>query len=83
MMLVPCPLCGPRDPSEFHASGPPRSRPRPVEVTRAGWRDYLYGQPNPAGWTVELWFHAAGCRRYLVAERHAVTGEFGSVEPAG
>ncbi|MGH9120054.1 MAG: sarcosine oxidase subunit delta [Acidimicrobiales bacterium] len=82
MILVPCPECGPRDASEFHASGRPRARPDPDQATPAQWRAYLYTQPNPAGWTAELWFHRAGCRRYLVVQRHTVTDEIRCVRPA-
>jgi heterotetrameric sarcosine oxidase delta subunit len=50
-------------------------RPDPNETGIEEWRAYLYARNNPAGWTTETWFHSAGCRQYLVAERHTMTNE--------
>ena len=34
--------------------------------------NYVYLRDNPAGPTRELWYHAAGCRAWLVVDaRHA------------
>ena len=54
-----------------------RDEPRPdsSSANEAAWRSYLYLRNNPAGWTTEGWFHASGCRRFFVAERHTVTNE--------
>jgi heterotetrameric sarcosine oxidase delta subunit len=58
-------------------------RPDPASADPEGWRGYLYLHDNPVGWTTETWFHRAGCRRYLVAERHTYTNEIRSIRPAG
>jgi heterotetrameric sarcosine oxidase delta subunit len=50
-------------------------RPDPNETGIEEWRAYLYARNNPAGWTTETWFHSAGCRQHLVAERHTMTNE--------
>jgi heterotetrameric sarcosine oxidase delta subunit len=50
-------------------------RPDPNETGIEDWRAYLYARNNPAGWTTETWFHSAGCRQHLVAERHTMTNE--------
>ncbi len=76
MILVPCPLCGPRNASEFRWVGPLKTRPDPNATTPAAWRAYLYLQDNPAGWVREAWFHRAGCRRYVTLERHTVSNAF-------
>lgn len=75
MILLPCPYCGPRNASEFHYVGELSTRPIPNETSPEEWRAFLYLRENPAGWTTETWFHRAGCRRYLVVERHTVTNE--------
>jgi heterotetrameric sarcosine oxidase delta subunit len=76
MFLVPCPHCGPRNVSEFRHVGEATTRPDPAGTTPEQWRDYLYLRDNPAGWTVETWFHRAGCRAYFAAERDTVTNRF-------
>jgi sarcosine oxidase subunit delta len=75
MMLVPCPWCGPRDAGEFGYVGEVVPRPDPARTTAAEWRDYLYLRRNPAGWTLERWYHRMGCRRYFIVERDTVTHE--------
>ena len=76
MILVPCPHCGPRNVSEFRHVGESTARPDPDSATPEQWRDYLYLRRNPAGWTIETWYHRAGCRAYFGAERHTVTNQF-------
>ena len=82
MILIPCPHCGPRNSSEFAYVGERRPRPDPNAATPAEWRSYLYDKRNPAGWTSENWYHRFGCRKYLVVERHTVSGEVRRAEPA-
>lgn len=81
MMLLPCPHCGPRDAAEFGHVGERRPRPDPNRTSPQEWRSYLYVRSNRAGWTDELWFHRAGCRRYLTFERHTVSGEVRASQP--
>jgi len=75
MMLIPCVHCGARNASEFRYGGEVAARPDPNGATAAEWHAYLYEKSNPAGWTTERWYHAAGCRRYFVIERHTLTNE--------
>jgi heterotetrameric sarcosine oxidase delta subunit len=84
VILIPCPYCGPRNSGEFVWTGERHPRPDPDDTvtTPAAWRAYLYERDNPAGWTSESWYHRFGCRRYLVVERHTVTGEIRRCEPA-
>lgn len=75
MFRIPCPHCGLRNASEFRHLGEGRTRPDPQTATPAQWRGYLYEQHNVAGWSVESWYHAFGCRRFISVERHTVTNE--------
>lgn len=72
-MRIPCPYCGPRDSSEFSY----RSDAAPVrpasEATIAAFHEYVYLRDNPAGSIREHWYHASGCRNWLVVERNTVT----------
>ncbi len=81
MLLIICPHCGPRNRSEFAYRDELVVRP-PADTDPAAWRSYLYERRNTAGWQRVQWFHVAGCRRYLVVERHTVTNEIRSVAPA-
>ncbi len=83
MILIPCPHCGPRNASEFAWKGEHRPRPDPARASPAEWRSYLYHRANPCGWTTEVWFHRAGCRRYVTVERHTLTNEVRRAVPAG
>jgi len=79
---IPCPHCGPRNRSEFRHVGEQTSRPDPRTTTPQEWRDYLYVRNNLADWTMETWYHGAGCRQFMTLRRHTVTNEFRpSAEP--
>ncbi|HKP77620.1 MAG TPA: sarcosine oxidase subunit delta [Phenylobacterium sp.] len=75
-MRIPCPYCGERDALEFVYRGDASPvRPEGEE----GFHDYLYLRRNPAGPIHEHWYHAQGCRTWIVVNRHTVTHEvFGS-----
>jgi sarcosine oxidase subunit delta len=75
MKLIPCTYCGPRNVSEFRHGGETSARPDPNRTTREEWSRYLYSKTNAADWTLERWFHAAGCRRYFLVERHTLSNE--------
>ena len=81
MLLIPCIHCGSRNASEFRYSGEIGARPDPNSVQPGAWRSYLYGKSNKADWTRERWFHAAGCRRFFVVERHTLTNEIRKPAP--
>jgi heterotetrameric sarcosine oxidase delta subunit len=82
VILLPCPHCGPRNSEEFRYLGELTHRPDSAASGPAEWRAYLYLRANPAGWTVERWFHRDGCRKFLVVERHTVTNEVRAARPA-
>lgn len=79
-MRIPCPYCGLRDAHEFTYLGD--ATPKRPDAAAPGaaeaFHDYVYLRDNPAGAMKELWYHSAGCRRWLVVERdtrtHAIAG---------
>ena len=83
MMTIRCIHCGVRNVAEFRYAGESGSRPDPNAATPAEWHAYLYDQINRAGWTTERWFHASGCRRFFVIERHTETHEIRAVRHPG
>ena len=74
-MRIPCPFCGERDSSEFVYRGDAAPR-RPDDD--ADFADYVYLRDNAAGPMREYWYHAQGCRTWIVVTRdtrtHAVAG---------
>lgn len=74
-MRLPCPFCGSRDLSEFVCLGTatgPRPAPENDGATEAFF-DHVYLRDNPAGPNKEYWYHAQGCRSWLVIERDTRT----------
>lgn len=82
MNRIPCPYCQLRNSSEFRHVGEASHRPDPATTSVQEWRAYLYKRTNPAGWTTETWFHTMGCRRFIRVERHTLTNEIRSAQPA-
>jgi heterotetrameric sarcosine oxidase delta subunit len=76
-MRIPCPFCGDRDAAEFVYRGD-ASPVRPAEDE--GFYDYVYLRENPAGPLREHWYHAQGCRNWLMVVRDTRSHEiFGAV----
>ena len=57
MKLMPCPLNGPRNISEFVCGGPVVPEPDPETSDDRDWSDYLFLDDNPAGIVDEWWCH--------------------------
>jgi len=70
--LINCPNCGIRDVYEFRFGGEITSRPE-NSSNRAEWSKYYYFNENIAGEQNEWWYHATGCRGWLIAKRNTVT----------
>jgi heterotetrameric sarcosine oxidase delta subunit len=75
---IPCPYCGERDGHEFVYRGD-ASLHRPVgDAAESEFFDYVYLRENPAGLILEHWYHAQGCRNWLVVTRdtrtHVISG---------
>jgi heterotetrameric sarcosine oxidase delta subunit len=81
-MRIPCPYCGERDIQEFSYLGDAtRRRPDP-DAGETAFADYVYLRDNPAGRHRELWYHASGCRAWLVVTRNTKTHAIEAVAPA-
>lgn len=81
-MRITCPHCGNRSVAEFVAMGPAGlQRPAP-DASAEAWVDYVYTRDNPAGAHRELFYHASGCRAWLVVERDTRTHLITSVKAA-
>jgi methylglutamate dehydrogenase subunit B len=76
-MQIPCPYCGERDAEEFSIQGEVAG-PRPVDGDPGAFHAYVHLRANEYGPTREYWYHANGCRRWLVVSRdtrnHAILG---------
>ena len=46
-----------------------RRPPSLADGATDAWVDYVYNRDNPAGPHREYWYHAAGCRSWLVVTR--------------
>jgi sarcosine oxidase subunit delta len=73
-MRLPCPFCGDRDHSEFVYRGAAARRPAPGSDQDA-FAGYVYMRENPAGELDEYWYHARGCRQWLIVRRDTRTHE--------
>ncbi|QYK40871.1 MAG: sarcosine oxidase subunit delta [Paracoccaceae bacterium] len=73
-MRLTCPLCGPRDRREFYYYGADDWLARPAaDAAPDAWHDYVHLRDNPAGPTVDLWYHEQGCGQWLRVRRDTVT----------
>ena len=83
-MRIPCPYCGSRDIGEFVYRGdatPLRPESEAGDVGNAMF-DYVYLRSNPMGPHEEHWYHAQGCRNWLVVTRNTLTHEIPSARLA-
>jgi methylglutamate dehydrogenase subunit B len=86
-MRILCPSCGERSVHEFayHGDAGP-TRPitdvdATVEATTdSDWMRYVYLRDNSAGLHREFWYHAGGCRAWLVVTRDVTTHRITIVE---
>ncbi|MDP7164625.1 MAG: sarcosine oxidase subunit delta [Alphaproteobacteria bacterium] len=74
MLRISCPHCGPRDETEFVYGGDatvaePSDPQAPASMSDAEWTAFLYLRDNPKGAHRERWYHAHGCRRWIVVGR--------------
>jgi heterotetrameric sarcosine oxidase delta subunit len=74
MLRIFCPCCGERNHDEFRYGGDATvQRPAVDETSFDVWYDFVYARRNPRGAHREYWQHVAGCRQWLIVERHTVT----------
>ncbi|MEO0485234.1 MAG: sarcosine oxidase subunit delta [Pseudomonadota bacterium] len=75
-MIIPCPVCGPRDAREFVCQGSAARLARPApDAGEEVWDDYLHNRENVAGVVDELWYHRDGCGSWLIVTRNTITHE--------
>jgi len=72
-MRISCPFCGSRDSHEFVYRGD--AAPIRPESSETAFYEYVYLRDNIAGVMIEHWYHAQGCRHWLVVARNTVTHE--------
>jgi sarcosine oxidase subunit delta len=72
MLLIPCPLCGPRAGAEFTFERPVESIV-PLTASTEEAVERLFTRDNPRGPSLELWRHAYGCRAWITLTRNTVT----------
>ena len=90
MLLVPCPICGPRPETEFRYGGEAHiARPsQPSDIDDEAWAEFLFYRSNKAGVHAERWLHVHGCARWFNALRRTdsdafvVTYTMGTARPA-
>lgn len=68
-MMIACPHCGDRDSGEFFMRGEAAARRPDYAEGQGAFAAYVYDRANVAGLQREHWYHAAGCRSWLVVER--------------
>ncbi len=81
MKIMPCPLNGPRNISEFAYGGEVVEPPDPEDASQAEWSDYVFLEDNRAGRVREWWYHVATAY-WFIAERDTVSDEIVATYPA-
>ncbi len=74
-MRIPCPFCGDRDQHEFVYRGDASPQRPAFGADDAAFAAYVYERDNPAGAIEDFWYHAQGCRNWLVVKRDTRTHE--------
>ncbi len=82
MLRISCPVCGPRDHTEFVYEGDATVVYPALDAPEEAWFEAVFLRENPRGPHRELWHHVQGCRSVLVVERDTLTHEIGAVRLA-
>jgi sarcosine oxidase subunit delta len=79
-MRITCPHCGERALEEFvYLGDATKRRPDGLSASEDAVFDYVYIRANPAGPHREYWYHASGCRSWLIVTRNTRTHEIAAV----
>ena len=81
MKIMPCPLNGPRNISEFTCGGELMGLPA-TDCDQDTWVDYIYLENNTAGVVLEWWYHTPTAY-WFIAERDTRTDEILKTYPPG
>ncbi len=81
MKIMPCPLNGARNISEFACAGEVKEPPDPGAADDPAWADHVWFSNNEAGVVREWWCHVATAY-WFIAERNTVTDEILRAYPA-
>ena len=81
MKIMPCPLNGPRNISEFTCFGEVSEMPDPDSLSDPDWADFVCMSNNTAGVVREGWCHGP-TNYWFIAERNTVTDEILKTYPA-
>ncbi len=81
MKIMPCPLNGPRNISEFVCLGEVTEMPDPEAVSDDEWAGFVWFSDNTAGVVREWWLHVPSSY-WFIAERNTVTDEIVRAYPA-
>jgi sarcosine oxidase subunit delta len=74
MKIMPCPLNGPRNISEFVCGGEMQVEPDPRTCSDGEWAAHVFLRDNPAGVVREWWMHVP-TSYWFIAERDTRTDE--------
>lgn len=74
MKIMPCPLNGPRNITEFQCYGEVHPQPDPAAAGDKEWADHIWRSNNTAGVVREWWCHTP-TNFWFLAERNTVTDE--------
>ncbi len=81
MKLMPCPINGIRNISEFICGGEVVTMPDPVTGSDHEWAEYLFMENNTKGVVREWWMHIP-TSYWFIAERNTETDEIIKTYPA-
>ncbi len=81
MKVMPCPLNGPRNISEFACGGEVAEMPEPGRTGDEDWADFIWMSNNTAGVVREWWCHVP-TNYWFIAERNTVSDEILKTYPA-
>ncbi|MFQ5953781.1 MAG: sarcosine oxidase subunit delta [Kiloniellales bacterium] len=81
MKIMPCPLNGPRNISEFICFGEVTEMPDPEAASDDDWADFVWCSNNTAGVVREWWFHVP-TSYWFIAERDTVSDQILRTYPA-
>lgn len=83
-MIIKCPICGPREASEFTYIGDATiTRPDQDNTNSEEWSEYIFQRENPRGAHEEHWHHTSACRSFLKVKRDTVTHSISRISLEG